>query len=442
MRDLKIFKMWPLIGAVALGVVLSGCGGNSNSDNASVRIANATITHTSLDLVVNAATAVTGTAIDTISSYASPTSGAVAVQLNDTATGAAVATQSPTLSGNSHYTALAYESGGAVKMVFINEDVTAPASGIALLRFYDVALDAGKLDVYVTDPAVALTPSTSPTTSFVQTTTALSSGFLQVPVGGNGLRIRVTGGGNQSDVRLDTGAGTPIMMANQEVATFALTPASGGVLVNGSTIIQQGAYAAVRNTNARVRLAAAVASPGSISLSAGNTPIGSGVSPAFTSYVLVPASSTLNLTGGNGSIGAPAGTIQQGSDYTVLVYGDAANPVATLLTDDNRPPSDTSTVKLRFINGITGVASGTTMTLKANGIQVGTSIGAGMVSGYVSVGGTVSGTTTFDVTLSTIGGTYYSNSSPALALGLTYSVLVGGPFQTPGTTNATQLQIQ
>jgi hypothetical protein len=431
MRDLKIFKWWPVIGAAAFGVILSGCGGNS-SDNSSVRVANATITHPSLDLITNGAVAVTGTALDTISAYTSPTSGATAIQLNDTSTGAALTTTTPTLSGSDHYTVLAYESGGTVKTAIINEDVAAPTSGTALLRFYTTALDAGKLDVYIIDPNTVLTPATSPSASFVQTTTPLSSGFLSVPVN-SGLRIVVTGGGNQSDLRLDTGM-TGIMMTNQEIATFALTPAAGGLLLNGSTIIQQGAYSAVRNINARVRLAAAVTGTSSVTLNAGTNLVGTGVAPAFSSYVLVPASSTLSITGPNGSIAAPSATMQEGNDYTVLVYGDIATATASLLTDDNRPPSDTTTVKLRFINGVTGVPPGSTMTFSANSAAVGTNIGAGSASGYVSVVGTVNATS-FALISSAVGGTYYSNNNSfVLAPNTTYSVLVGGSYATPAQT--------
>ena len=46
-------------------------------------------------------------------------------------------------------------------------------------------------------------------------------------------------------------------MTSQEVASIILTPSVGGTLVNGGLLAQQAAYTAARNTNARVRLAAA-----------------------------------------------------------------------------------------------------------------------------------------------------------------------------------------
>ena len=54
-------------------------------------------------------------------------------------------------------------------------------------------------------------------------------------------RIRVTGAGNTADLRLDIPS---FSLTSQEVATVLLTPTTGGTLVNGAVLSQQGAYTA------------------------------------------------------------------------------------------------------------------------------------------------------------------------------------------------------
>ena len=287
---MKNYKVWTVIAAATTSVVLASCG-SSSSSSVSLRLANATLTHPSLDMLVNSSAAVTGTLTDTISSYVAPGSGSDTLQINDSGSGTVLATTVPTLTAGSHYTVVAYEAGGAVKTVVLSEDFTTPVSGSAELRVYEVAPSAGKLDVYITDPATDLSTVTSPTYSFI---TGVTTPLLTLSPGN--YRVRITGYGNKADLRMDTGASTPVTLTNQEIVTVLATPAAGGVLLNGSTIIEQGAYTASRNTNTRVRLAAAVPGGATVTALAGTTPIDSSVAPNLGYYALVPSSSTHELT--------------------------------------------------------------------------------------------------------------------------------------------------
>jgi hypothetical protein len=423
----KKLKWWGLVGLVTTGIVLSGCGGsNDSSDTASVRLANATITHPSLDLLAASAVAVSGTTTDTISAYVSPASGSsTTFQLNDAGGSTALATTVPTLTAGSAYTLLAYESSGVVKTAWLSENYDTPTSGTAQVRIYNAAADAGKLDVYITSTSTVLSSAVSPTTNFITGTVPYTNTLSAISPGT--YRVRVTGYGDQSDLRLDIPS---ITLTNQENLMIVLTPAAGGILLNGSTLIQQSTYAATRNTNARVRLAAAVSGGATVAASAGSTVIdGGSVSPAFGTYALVPASSALNITVNSASVGAPATTLTAGNDYTLLVYGPAGSAAASLITDDNRPPTDTTTTKLRMINGITG--SSGALTLTVNGSVVGSTIASGAVSTYVSVAGS---TTAMSMILysSAVSGVYYTNStSNILNANAVYTVLVGGDVSAP-----------
>ena len=394
---MKNLRWWSVIGVAAMGATLAGCGKSDSSGNVSLRIANATLTHPSIDLLINAVVSVPAVAADAVSGYVTPGSGANTLQIDNAGSSTSLYAAAPTLTSGAHYTLLAYESGGAVKAVTLGEDLVVPPAGAVTLRIYDAAIEAGKLDVYLIPDATTTTGSTSPCHSLTGVAPTTSFGTLTAPAasastaGPGTYRVCVTAGGNNVDLRLDMPGVTFI---SQQVATVILTPAAGGLLINGSTLIQQGAYSAVRNTSTRVRLAAAVASNANVDASAstGETISAGSVAPAFGTYALVPASSTLTIHVNGQSIGAPATALVPGGDMTLLVYGPAVGATASLLVDDNRPPSDPTTVKLRLINGITGAAGA--LSLSANSVSVASAIAPGQGStGYVSVG-VISGTTT------------------------------------------------
>lgn len=370
--------------AVAMGLataLLGACGGNSNSNSsASIRVVNATLTHPTLTLLANSNALVPATASDTASPYSSVDSGGPTLQLNDGATGTALSTLSPTLGGGSHYTLLAYENGGAVRTALISEDTAAPSSSTAGLRVFNAATDAGALDVYVTDPAVDLATLSSPTFIFSSSNATVGSSFLSFAPGT--YRIRVTGSGNTSDVRLDIPS---ITLAGQQVATAILTPTTGGILANGSFLIQQGAYTAVRNTSARVRLVAAVGGGPVVSATSGTTSIATNViAPTITAYKLVTAATPLGVTVNGSPIAAPTGTLAAGSDNTLVVYGSGAGTAtASLIADDNHLPTSASNVRMRLFNGLTGTAPA--LTLSADFAVVASNAVPGTASAYAII---------------------------------------------------------
>ena len=424
---MKNFKWWPAIGMVTTVMALSGCGGggSNSSSNVSLRVANATLTHPSLDLFINGTNTVKATATDTVSAYATPGNGSVTLQVNDAGVATALATSVPTLTGGNHYTLLAYESGGAVRTAVLNEDFAAPASGSAQIRIYNAALDAGRLDVYITDPTTDLATVATPTTGF--TTTTANSATALITYSPGTYRVRVTAAGNKADLRADIPA---VVIASQQVATVVLTSSAGGALINGATVIQQGAYTAARNTNTRVRLAAAVSGNATVAAAASNGAVidAGSVAPAFGyGYVLVPAASTLSVTVNGAAVAVSAGTLKVGADATLLVYGDPGAATAKLLDDDNRLPSDATTTKLRLINGVTGSTG--TLTLTANTAPVGTATAAGTASGYVSVIGSTNATI-LKLSSST-SSTVFTDASNVLSPGTAYTVLAGGPISAP-----------
>jgi hypothetical protein len=357
--------------------VLAACGGGSDDDSgATMRLVNATLTHASLNLLANSETVVTGTALDTASAYAGIPDGSPSLQVNDATTGGVLAVSAPTITGGQKAALLAYESGGSVRTAVIAEDTAQPASGTAILRVFNAATDAGSVDVYITDPAVDITTLASPTFTFIASSSVQASNF--VSFGPGTYRVRVTGAGNTSDLRLDIPA---VVLANQQVGTVILTPTAGGTLANGSVLIQDADYTASRNTSARVRLFAAVSNGASVSATAGTTPIATSVvAPVVGPYANVPSGSALAITVNGASVAAPATPLAAGSDSTLMVYGSAASPTATLIADDNHLPAASSNYKLRLVNGLTGAAP--PLSMDVNFIPVATSVAPGSASPY------------------------------------------------------------
>ena len=372
---------------------LVACGGGGSSSSANVRLVNATLTHASLSLLANATSVISATAVDTASAYAGVPTGSPALQINDATSGAVLTTTAPTVNKDQHFAIIAYESGGIVRTALIGEDSTTPATGTAALRIFDTATDAGAIDIYVTDPAVDITTLSSPTFTLPSTTSVQATPFLSF--GPGTYRIRVTGSGNPSDLRLDIPS---VVLASQQIVTVILTPTTGGTLANGAVLLQQGAYTASRNTTSRVRLAAAVSSNASVTAAAGGISIGTGVvAPAIGAYVNVPAGSAINVSVNSASIGAPAAPLTAGSDNTLLVYGNAGSAVATLIADDNHLPAVSTNFKMRLLNGITGAA--VPLTLDVNFAVVASNVVPGSASSYaVAPAGTAGTQTHIDVT--------------------------------------------
>lgn len=388
---MKNARSWRLLAAVWLLASLAACGGKGGSSStAQVRVVNATLTHPSLDLLANSTLAISAIAKDSASAYAGVVSGSPTLQLSDTGGAVALTTVAPTIGGGLHYTLLAYESSGSIKISVLGDDNAVPIAGSASLRVFDAAPDAGSVDVYVTDPATDLATVSSPTFTMPAAATAVPSTFLTFNAGT--YRVRVTGVGNKGDLRLDIPS---ITLTSQQLHSVILTASVGGVLVDGGLLVQQGSYAATRNSNARVRMVAAVSGGASVGATAGALTISSPTTaPAVGSYVVVPATNGLAVSVNGASVQVPVTSLAAGSDSTLFVYGDPGTPVVSVLADDNHLPASSTTLKMRLVNGLTGAAL--PLTLQADFGVVASNVPPGTASTY----GIVTGNTTMrlDVT--------------------------------------------
>ena len=360
-------------------ILLQGCGGkgggSGNSQN-TLRLVNGT--GNTLDMVTGGMTLASGVAPGAASGNVTLNVGTYVIELEDTGTGIPSAQFSLSLSAAGPFTLLAYMSSQNVQVTQFIENEPAPALGDGKIRIADLSTDVGNVDIYLStdnNPADdvyapgAVSPALSGANRLAQFF-SLSS-YFEVPA--NTYHIWVTGAGDKTDLRLDIPS---IAIADQQISTLALTSATGGALLDGLLVNQQGAVAARRNTNARIRIAANTTTD-LTSATAANLSLLGGVSPFNSdvgSYVLVPAGNTpIALSGGAGigSCASPLTTLP-GEDLTLLVTA----ATCTVLSDDNTRPIG-SFAKLRLVNGVNG---GSNISLEDNSVLIASNVALGGAS--------------------------------------------------------------
>jgi hypothetical protein len=272
-----------------------------------------------------------------------------------------------------------YGSNGNFAALKIGEDVTDADSGDTKVALLNVA-ESGALDVYLTDDDISLDDAT-PTFSAV----AEGSAAASTTIDSGTYRLRVTGSGDTSDLRLDVAS---ITLDSTKVASIILTGTPSGVLVNAILLPQQGSVTAFDNTKARVRAAVAVANGALATVGIGGTTLltSQPVNVINSKYTQIEAGSSLavNLTVGGSAVSVANQSLTAGADYTLLVYTDANSSTQTsLFTDDNHLPSSSSLTKIRLLNGMSGL--GTAVTLSVDNSPVAEGVALGTASSYAEV---------------------------------------------------------
>ncbi len=379
-----------LLATLASSLWLAACGGGGGGGNgsANLRAINLTTDLPSADLYTGDNKQFSALTTDTLASNVSLEATTYTINVKTAGdTGSALFTGSYSLSRDQNYTAIVWGRKAALRVSTIgeSEDTANIADKNTRIRAFNATLDSGTVDVYVI-PADT-DPSTVTATQSGLTSGSLA-GFREITA--RNYRILVVGTGNPSDVRLDI---PDIALAEKTFYTLVVTQAgSGGVLMNGTLIAQQGARTTAKNTKSRIRLAASVANSGSVTAKAGTTTLRTNylspnVSISSGGYITLDAGAAVPLLIGiNGTQVPNTGTmaLDAGSDYTLLVSGSAAAPKFVLLPDDNRLPATSSFAKIRLVNGLSGTALLKATVSGASNAET-TDTPAGAASPYVGV---------------------------------------------------------
>lgn len=410
-------------------LLLNGCFGSSKGD-AEIRILNTSIDYSSIDLYLDDGNTNTrkiiGAATGTLGSYLGVGYNSYTVEFTSNNVQSSLKSVKEKLSKNTHRTYVAYGNSGKFGTLEILEDQDKPSSSYTKVQLVDAAEDAGSLDVYLTDPSVLLT-NASPTFSSVTGGSIASAGFVTVNSGT--YRIRVTAAGSQTDIRLDSVTG--ITFSSEEILSIIVTGTSGGVLVNGAVLPQQGTQTVITNPYARVRAAAGIPSGSNLTATLGGTNLlGAAAANTVSNYVLVTAGAqTLDLTLNGTALATSSQTLTAGDDYTVLVLNGTAvtGTTTTLIADDNRYPSTSSYAKTKLVNAMSGL--GDPVSLNVNYTPVASAIALGTASPSTEVtSGTNTEIDTVDATTST---TLFTNTTATLNASGVYSLFMFGSSTSP-----------
>ena len=424
-------KTWAASLAVALTLpFLHGCG-NDNAQKGEVRIINATTEYSSLDLYTQDSSGsdnlvVSGTAPGTASGYMGVDKGSYDFVIKSTGAAANAATVSGTVAKTDHYSIVTYLTGGKASASFLTEDEDTPASGNAKLRVFNAATgEAASVDVYLSTNACSALTVTD--TAFAAAVTGLQTSYSQVTASASGTNwnVCVFAAGDTSTLLLDI---PTLTLKSQQIATLILTHTSGGVLLNGVVLDQQGAMTAYTSQISRIRVAADAANSQQVSVTLGGADLTSlATSPSVNDYQTVASGSSLSGTVTVNGVATPITSlaVTAGTDYTLLVTGDAAAPVVTLIADNNTPStSTTSTVKARVINGVNGLTGSLSATIDNKSLGNAT---LGTASSYVQIPATT-GTSTVQASIVTNPTSLVNQSFTANGV---YTVFIWGDSTAP-----------
>lgn len=404
-------------------LLLSACGGGGGgSGSAQLRVLNASTDVDSIDLDVDGTTEFSAVASDTVTEYSKFDADSYTLKVRANGGSSTLVTGTYSVAKSKHYTGIVWGRSGALKLVTLPEDSDTDDidDGYGELRVYNATTDAGSLDVYLTQDDADLADSSALASSVGSST--LGS-YKDVGVGT--YRLRVTSAGDVDDVRLDVSG---ITINEYEYSTLIITAGSGGVLVNGMLLTQQGGLTLAKNTQARIRLIAGAESRGSVSAAIDGSTVATLVSPSVGTYQYIDAgSSTLTVKVGGTTVSSATRTFKPGADYTLVGYGSAGSDAAMkLITDDNRLPTSSARYRMRLIN-----AASTTdpITLSVDYAALVTDVSAGSASSFVTA--TYNDEARIDITTSSGGDYLYTLEDANLQSYGVYTVFLLGGNSTP-----------
>lgn len=368
---------WMLAVGLSLAALLSACGGgsddNNNSGNANVRLLNASIGYSSLDLkngttTVNGAVAFAGTGAYTAV-------GTDVTSLQVTAAGSTTALSTVALAGivkDQHYTLVAWGDTGAPSQILVAETQEAPTTANkAKILVMNLAAGAGTVDVYMTKNTDSLT-DISPDVAVL--TAGRTDSYREVDSGA--YRLRVTASGSKTDLRLDVPS---VTLETGKVHVLMLTSAPGSAMVNALLMPYRGSVTRYDNGIAKARVISALPRTSTVSASINNTSLLNGAgSPVVSGYENVTVTGGVNLNWAVDGVAQPTQALNlvRSNTYSLLLWGNPAAPTVTTLQEDTALPS-LGTARLRVLNGVQGLGA---VSLNVNLLPVINGVSPGQLS--------------------------------------------------------------
>jgi hypothetical protein len=426
MKETPMRSFFRLSLALSLVALVTGCLGSGGDDNetARIRLLNVSTGYASLDLYTNNddddddndELRLSNVTRGSLSDYADLDSNTYSFKFKSAGVTATLRTVGGVeLTDDSNATFIAYGSVGNFVVTSVTDDESDADSGDTKIRVINVS-EAGAVDIFLTDEDVELDdaePVISALAGGGQTGTTVDAGTY---------RLRVTGAGDTDDLRFDLSG---LALESTDVVSIILTATEGGALVNALVLPQQGELTTYPNTKARIRGAQGLAS-GTATLSVGGVRLlnNNVIGVIGSTYQQVEAGTVEVALGVNGTA-VPAGsrTLTAGADYTLLVWTDSNGATQTsIIADDNRLPDSASDVKMRVLNGMSGL--GNPVTLAVNFDTVADSVVLNTASSYEEISsGSAIQLDVYDSLLST---QLYNRNDVTLTANTVYTLFMAG----------------
>lgn len=129
-------------------LAFSSCKKDSTPTTLSfMRLINMSPNSGTLDLYLNAQSAITGTAYGTASSFASVNTSSSLLSVTQSGVGTSIITGTITMEANKYFSALVFDSVSNPQGTFIIEDRTAPATGKVNVRFLNLVKGSSSVDI-------------------------------------------------------------------------------------------------------------------------------------------------------------------------------------------------------------------------------------------------------------------------------------------------------
>jgi hypothetical protein len=422
---MKVLKALVVMFGFALS--LSACSlesGGSDSGNAKIRLLNVSPGYQSLDLYVNDGSddaedekELEAVAYNVMSDYADVDEATYSLKLRRSGVTSTLYTLSNSkLVDDSHTVLVTYGSNGHFGALLYNEDTSDAEAGESKVLIINTG-EAGSLDVYLTEESVSLDDATPQFSSITHGAQASA-----VIVDSGTYRVRVTGAGDSTDLRLDLSS---VTFTEKEVTALILTATQGGVLVNAMLLPQQGSPTLLNNSKARIRGAVGIANGTAVTARVGSVSLLSNASVGVISsrYSQVEAgAATVSVSVDGSPISVPAATLAAGGDYTLLVWSDGSGAQTTLITDDNRLPVTSGKAKIRVINSVSALEVPITLAIDYSPIIEG--IALGLDSSFVEVDGGLE--YQFDVSNTDTGVNLFTRTGTTLQTSGVYTMFMHG----------------
>jgi hypothetical protein len=412
----------------SLFILLVGCG-SDGSENAQVRILNASIDYGAIDIYFDDQLKQSNVAAGVMSGYLDFSAASKTLKVTRAGNASAILETTANPGKGTKHVYIVYGGDGTLRVNQYSENETEAGSGKTKVRILNASPDAGAVDFFASTSATNLN-------DLVARNQGIGYGsvtsWLEIDRGT--YRAWLTAASDKTDLRLPVPS---ITLEDKKLLTIVLLPTEGGSLLNAISFNQEGTPTKTENDSARLRLVAGLASGARVAVrSSQGEQLLSNTSPSVSSYVLVPKGATSVTVTANGATFATLNVdFAAGSENTILAYGNASisdgtggNARAIAYRDINRSPAQSTRAKLRLVNGF--AESATPLTISADYSPIVSNVALGTASDYGLVsGGSYS---RLDVSEATGGAPLYlSTDTTTLANGAVYSFFMVGSRSSP-----------